>query len=85
MMTQPAVFTRRRLKIGLAIYLLGFLIGELLGLWGAYQNGGFDRSHTWNDLTIIASLYLVTGLLWPVVLIVVSLQLLGVLPHPIEF
>jgi hypothetical protein len=85
MMTQPPVFMRHRLKVGLAIYFLGFLICELLILWGAYQNGGFDRSHTLNDLTITATYYLVTGLLWPVVLIVVILQLLGFLPHPIEF
>jgi hypothetical protein len=60
-MTQPPVFMRHRLKVSLAIYFLGFPICELLVLWGSYQNGGFDRSHTLNDLTIIATYYLVTG------------------------
>lgn len=74
----------RRWKVGLAIYFVGFLTSELLALWGAYESGGFDRPHTLTDLTVIGTLYLVTGLFWPIVLIVVVLQLLGLLPHPIQ-
>jgi len=86
MTTEPPVLTaRRRSKVVLATYLAGFLICELLSLLGAYQNGGFDRPHTFSDFAIIGSIYLVAGLLWPAVLIVFILQLSGLLPQPIEF
>jgi hypothetical protein len=81
----PEFIPTHRWKVVLTIYFVGFLICELLGLWGAYQSGGFDRPHTLTDLTVIGIYYLVTGLLWPIVLIVVVLQLLGLLPHPIQF
>ena len=86
MTTQPPVFIpRRRRKVVLAIYLVGLLTCELLSLLGAYQSEGFDRPHTLADLAIIGSYHLAAGLLWPAVLIVFILQLLGLLPQPIEF
>jgi len=84
-MQKPVFILRRRWKAVLAIYLVGFLICELLLLLGAYQNGGFDRPRTLADLAIIGSYYLAAGLLWPVVLIVIVLQLSGLLPQPIQF
>ena len=83
-MFTPTILTRRWAKVALALYLLGFLISELLQLWHAYESGGFDRPHTLSDLTVIGMLYLAIGLLWPAVGVIVILQLLGVLPHPID-
>jgi hypothetical protein len=35
------MFSRGRWKVGLTVYFVGFLICELLLLWGSYQSGGF--------------------------------------------
>jgi hypothetical protein len=86
-MTSPlqGFFWKGRWKVGLTIYFVGFLICEALLLWSVYEAGGFDRSHTFADLAMIGTFHLVTGILWPVVLVVLILQLAGLLPHPIEF
>ena len=81
----PAFIPRHRWKAVLATYLIGLLICELLLLLGVYQSGGFDRPHTLAGLAIIGSYYLAAGLLWPVLLIVIILQLSGLLPRPIQF
>jgi hypothetical protein len=81
----PGFISKMRWKVGLAIYFVGFLTCEVLLLWGAYQTGGFDRSHAFADLAMIGTVHLVAGLLWPVVLVVFILQLAGLLPHPIDF
>ena len=86
MMSQSAGFnSRRRWKIGLVIYFVGFLTCELLLLWSAYKGGGFDRPHTISDLAVLGTLYFVAGLLWPVLLVMVIWQLAGLLPHSIRF
>jgi hypothetical protein len=83
-MFTPTILRRRWAKIALALYLSGFLICELLQLGGAYESGGFDRPHTLTDLAVIGMIYLAAGLLWPAVGVIVILQLLGLLPHPID-
>src|SRR2546423_11309307 len=75
MMSQSAGFNlRRRWKIGLVIYFVGFLTCELLLLWSAYNGAGFERPHTISDLAVLGTSYLVAGLLWPVLLVMVSWQ-----------
>ena len=76
---------KRRTRIILWVYLVGVVIVELLLLWGAYDNGGFQRHHTLTDLAVIAGLHMAAGLLWPVVVVVIVLQYFGLLPHPITF
>jgi len=57
---------------------------ELLLLWGAYDSGGFQRHHSLPDLLFLGAFYLAIPLLWPVMLLVAVLQLVGILPTPIE-
>lgn len=76
---------KRRVRIALWVYLAGALATEMLGLWGAYDSGGFDRDHTLRDLVMIGSIHLLVALLLPVVLVILALQYLGFLPHPITF
>jgi hypothetical protein len=72
-------------RIALWIYLAGVLIFELLLLWSAYDNGGFHRHHTAKDFAVLAVFYIAAPLLWPVVVVLVVLQLTGVLPMTITF
>lgn len=74
-----------RLRCSLWIYAIGAIVMEALLLVGAYQAGGFERSHTFWDLIAIGALHLVTAALWPLVIVVVALQWFGVLPQPITF
>jgi hypothetical protein len=76
---------KRRTKIILWIYLVGFAICELLLLWGTYDSGGFQRHHTLTTLVVITGYHLVAGALWPIVAIIGTLQYFGFLPHPITF
>jgi hypothetical protein len=71
--------SRRPVKLLLAFYFAGFVICESLLLWGAYESGGLDRTHTLSDLTFIGAYILVSGLLWPALVVVLILQLLGLL------
>lgn len=52
---------------------------------GVLPKRGFLSPAHVDDLTIIGAFHLAVGLLWSVVLIVITLQLLGLLPHPIQF
>jgi hypothetical protein len=84
-MSCHSVTMKRGLRVALWVYLAGAVACELLSLWVAYDNGGFQRHHTLADLAIVGSLDLATAMLWPVVLVVVVLQYFGFLPHPITF
>jgi hypothetical protein len=84
MQLQPSrLISRPRLtwKVGLAIYFAGFLICELLLLWSSYEGGSFDRPHTLADLAVTATIHLVGGLLWPVILAVFIWTMAGALLH----
>ena len=70
-------------KVGVWVYLTGGVACALLLLWDAYNNGGFQRHHTFAELAIVGILDLATAFLWPVVLIVAIFQYFGLLPHPI--
>jgi hypothetical protein len=76
---------KRRTRIILWIYLVGVVIVELLLVWNAYDNGGFQRHHTPSDLVLVAIIHVTMGLLWPIALAVGILQYFGVLPHRITF
>jgi hypothetical protein len=67
------------------IYLIGVAMCESLLLWGAYDNGGFQRHHTLTYLMVLAGFYLAAGLLWPIVLVIGVLQYFGQLPQPVTF
>jgi hypothetical protein len=77
--------TMKLRRIILWVYLAGALIFELLSLWSAYDNGGFQRHHSAHDLAILAVFYLTIPLLWPAVVVMVILQLTGVLPSTVTF
>jgi hypothetical protein len=77
--------TMKLRRIIVWVYLAGTLIFELLLLWSAYDNGGFQRHQSANDLAILAVLYLAIPLLWPAVVVMMILQLTGVLPSTITF
>ena len=76
---------KQRTRIILGVYSVGVAIIELLLLWNAYHNGGFQRPHTLTDLAIVAGLHMAVGLLWPIVTVVAVLQYFGLLPHSITF
>jgi hypothetical protein len=67
------------------VYGPGAFLTAMLLLYDIYDSGGFQRSHTAADLLILASIYVATILLWPIVVLLGLLQLAGLLPMPITF
>lgn len=76
---------RRRLPIILWVYLVGVAIFELLLLWNAYDNGGFQRHHTLTEWAVTAGFHITFSLLWPIVIVVLALQYFGLLPETLAF
>ena len=74
-----------RLRFSLWTYAVGAGVMEALLLVGAYQGGGFERSHSIWDLVQIAIYHVVIAALWPLVVVAIILQSVGLLPHPMTF
>jgi hypothetical protein len=74
-----------RLRFSLWTYAVGAGVMEGLLLLGAYQSGGFERSHGIWDLVQIGIYHVVIAALWPLVVVMIILQLVGLLPRPISF
>jgi hypothetical protein len=73
----------RKWRYILWVYGAGALITLTLFVHSAYMSGGFQRPHAVVELLFIAALYLVTAMLWPVLIVIGILQYFGVLPQPI--
>ena len=73
----------QRIRSALLIYSAGALVLELLLLWTTYDNGGFHRNHTVAQLAIAIVVHVAAAVLWPVIVVVLLLQIAGVLPHQI--
>jgi hypothetical protein len=74
----------RKWQYVLWFYAAGAFLVEAMLVFGAYDNGGFQREHSARDLLVLAVLYFAAGALWPALILVVGLQYFGVLP-PITF
>jgi hypothetical protein len=66
-------------------YFIGIVVVAIFSAVQAINNGGLDRHHDLRDWAIIALFYGSISLLWPVVALVVVLQLIGILPMLISW
>ena len=73
----------RKWRYVLWAYGAGALITLTLFVHNAYMNGGFQRHHDAMDLLVLAALYSVTAMLWPVLIVIGVLQYFGLLTQPI--
>jgi hypothetical protein len=63
------------------LYLIGAFATEVMLIYGAYENGGFQREHTARDPAIIAAIHLATAALWPALIVIPALMYFGALPR----
>ena len=63
------------------VYLIGALATEIDLIYGAFENGGFQREHTARDLMVVAAIHLATAGLWPALIVIFALMHFGVLPR----
>jgi hypothetical protein len=72
---------KRWKSITLRVYLVGVVVFALMLFWHDYDGGAFQRSHTAAGLAISAFVHIAASLLWPVVITMLFLQIIGVLPR----
>jgi hypothetical protein len=79
-MASPIIRRRRWVKVVLALYFAGFLICELLLLWGTYDSGVFQRQHTVGEWALGVGTHLIIAAIWPYSAVVFLLLYFGILP-----
>ena len=67
-----------------ALYFSGFLLTGVLLLHGAFIGGGFQRGNAAGDLFTLAIMCLAAAVFWPLLFIIVILQVFGVAQTPFE-
>jgi len=67
-----------------ALYFSGFLLTGVLLLHGAFIGGGFQRGNAAGDLFTLAIMCLAAAVFWPLLFIIVILQVFGVAHVPIS-
>ena len=67
------------------VYLVGAAVIAILMVGQGINNGGLERHHDLRDWVLLTAIYGATIVLWPLVGLIVILQLTGILPMPITF
>jgi hypothetical protein len=74
-----------KIRVALWIYVTGIVLLELSALHSAYLTGGFSRIQSARDVLLGVATSLAVSALWPIIALMLALQLLGLLPFPLNF
>jgi hypothetical protein len=69
---------RRRTKISLGIYLVGFFLAECINLRSGHVLGAFESMRGVKDFVLWLGMSIVVAAAWPLWIIMIALQLMGI-------
>jgi hypothetical protein len=73
----------RKLRMALWIYISGIVLLELSALHSAYLIGSFSQIRSVPELVLGLAMSLALNALWPIMAVILALQLLGLLSFPL--
>jgi hypothetical protein len=77
---------RSKIRLVAFVYALGFLATMSLQLWSVIEGGALERPRPhWQEWAIPIVFILGTSALWPLILVLALMQLLGLIKAPITF
>jgi hypothetical protein len=79
-------FWRSKIRLVAFVYAVGFLATISLQLWSVIVGGALERPRAhWQDWAMPIVFILGTSALWPLILVLALMQLLGLTKAPITF
>jgi len=74
---------KRGLNPFFKIYIAGALITAAILIGNGIFNGGLERRHDLSDWIALTAIYIACSALWPILVVIGILQLLGIVRMPI--